>query len=365
MNTDFNKIGVVILRTLLGCCLIHLCIGSVYALSVLYTPIMEMTGWGISTLIQGFALTILALGLTASFHQRIFNLFPKKGILQIAIALWIITQNFSLVFIMEGLELLYYLSSIILGIAIGLLYVIPINIVTEYGYVNLGRANGAVVCCFGLGSILASKLFVGIPLQELILLYVVYALIMIIGVSLIECTSIIVIPPGFVRDRNWYILAMIFFLNIGIGISILSNLVHLSVERGLETLDAIWLVALAGIANSVGRLLYATLTDYCSRKTIIDLMLWIQLIALTNVFWFGSDLWSVNILAIISVYGGLFAIMPSLMKELYGTIVAYSQVLSMWGLSGLICPILFSHIGADMLIGMSILTTILISLLKK
>lgn len=349
------------MKTLLGCCLIHLCIGSVYALSVLYAPIMEVTGWSTSTLVQGFALTILALGLTASFHQRMFDQFPKKGTLYIAISLWIAAQGLNLFFILGGLESLYYLSSILLGVAIGVLYVVPINIVTEYGYTHIGRANGAVVCCFGLGSILASKLFVIIPLQELIFLYVAYVLVMVVGLHLIDCTSIIVAPSGFVRDKRWYTLAAIFFLNIGIGISLLSNLTQLSIERGLDISDAILLVALAGVANSVGRLVYAALTDRFKRTTIINLMLWIQLIALTNIFWFDIGSWAANVVTVISVYGGLFAIMPSLMKGLYGTTAAYSQVLSMWGIAGLICPIAFNQLGAEVLVVMSIITVLLIT----
>lgn len=353
------------MKTLLGCCLIHLCIGSVYALSVLYAPIMEVTGWSTSTLVQGFALTILALGLTASFHQYIFDQYPKKSTLYLAVALWIIAQTLGSIFIWGNLEPLYYFSSILLGVAIGLLYVVPINIVTEYGYTHLGRANGAVVCCFGLGSVIASKLFVVVPLDKLMLLYGAYLVVMLVGIRLITCAGVVTVPSGFVRDRRWYILATIFFLNIGIGISLLSNLVHLSVNRGLDVSDAIWIVALAGIANSGGRLVYAALTDYFPRKIVIDCVLWIQLIALTNIFWFGSDLWSVNVLAIISVYGGLFAIMPSLMKGLYGTTAAYSQVLSMWGLAGLICPILFSYVGASMLIVMSIITVLFITQIRE
>ena len=347
------------MKTLIGCCLIHLCIGSIYATSVLYNPLIEVTGWDISVLVNGFALTILALGCTASLHQRIFEGFSKRSMLYGAIAQWTFAQGLTIMCILGNFPWVYYVSSLILGGAIGLMYVIPINIITDYGFKHVGRASGAVVCCFGLGSIIASKVFAGVPMSCLIVLYALYAFLMILGVQLINCTDFLTYPNAFHIDKRWYALAAVFFLNIGIGISLLSNMVNLSIDNGLTLDTAILLVALAGVANTVGRLLYSTLSDYCGKFDMLTMLLWIQITSLICIILW--DMWIGPVILIISVYGGVFALMPSLMKDLYGSTAPYSRVLSMWGFAGLICPILFSHLGMSLLLVMSICTIMISS----
>ena len=185
---------------------------------------------------------------------------------------------------------------------------------------------------------------------------------MVLGVQLIQCPDVISMPSEFFRDKRWYVLAGIFFLNIGIGISLLSNLVRLSTDKGLDLNTAILIVALAGLANTIGRLLYSTLSDYIGRFDMLRILLWTQLISLMCIIIWG--IWIIPIIMIISIYGGVFAIMPSLMKELYGSTVSYSQVLIMWGFAGLICPILFSYMGMGLLIVMSVCTIMMSMSLK-
>ena len=351
------------MKTLFGCCLIHLCIGSIYALSVLYTPIVNLTGWGISTLIYGFALTILSLGLTASFHQRLFPQASRKLALHNAILLWTVSNSLLIIAANRGNELIYYAISIILGFAIGLLYVIPINIITEYGYEKVGRANGLVVCCFGMGSIIASKIFSSIPLDNLIFIYVAYGVIMFVAVQLLPSTTITP-STAFSHDKRWYMIAGIFFLNIGIGISLLSNLAQLSITQGGVPMDfAILIVACAGVANSVGRIFYSSLSDYFDRLDTLNILLFVQFFSLITMWLW--NMWTVPVLVIISIYGGVFSIMPSLMKELYKDTTAYSHVLSMWGFAGLICPIVFNQLGMPTLILMSSCTLILMGTIQK
>lgn len=345
------------MKTLAGCCLIHLCIGSVYAASVMYSSITQQNGWDISTLVWGFALTILALGWSASRHQHMFAGHVRRIVLYLGMSLWVVSQTLNVVFAIGGLEYLYYISSILLGLAIGLLYVLPINIVAEYGYAHLGLASGSVVCCFGLGSIIASKLFTVIPLDIMPVVYGAYTLIMLLGTRLIQDDSRIPAPGEFQKDRQWYAIASIFFLNIGIGISLLSNMVQLSVDNGLDTSSAVVLVALAGAFNAGGRILYSALSDRFGAWNTFCLLLWVQLASISCVLLW--NMWAVPVLMIISVYGGVFAIMPSLMKGLYGTTTPYSQSLIVWGLAGLVCPVLFSYLGISMLLVMSVGTVAL------
>lgn len=342
------------MRTLIGCCLIHLAIGSVYSMSVLYPAIINLTGWNNSMLITGFALTILALGLTASLHQRFVAGASAKSVLINATILWVLSQwgsYFSSVILPSysaGLTYDYYFWSILLGISIGLLYVIPINLITACNFKRTGLASGLVVCCFGLGSIIAARLFSAVDPVNLCWVYAAYFILMRIGTVLIQTSSCIQHPTEFQRNSTWYMLAVLFFMNIGVGISLLSNLSQLTVNNGFTLEDAVMLVALAGVANTLGRLLYSAASDYIGKLNMLGIILLLQWAAVITMM--STDFWRIPVVLIISVYGGVFAIMPSLMKQLYNTPTAYSQILAVWGLAGLIYPVVFTHIGMMLLI---------------
>ena len=348
-------------KTFIGCSLIHLCIGSVYAMSVLYPQAMDLTGWNNSVLIIGFSLTILALGFTASLHQKWFRGRKKVSVLCQATSMWLIS-NMAMGYNIFGeinSEMLHYFFSIILGIAIGLLYVIPINISTTYRTTS-GNASGLIVCFFGVGSILASKLYSSCDLSNSVhvLLYVLcYTIILSVGIKLIreglKEDTILVYDNTFKRDKNWYVLALMFFFNIGIGISLLSNLTQLSLLNGFSMEYAIFLVGLAGLFNAFGRFLYPTLVvmKNIGRFRMVDIITDLQAFALfVLIISSGELLWGLSVAVVISVYGGMFALMPSLMKQVYNDTNAYSQILSMWGLAGLICPIIFNWFGLPSLL---------------
>lgn len=345
--------------------MIHLVIGSVYSVSVLYSKINKITNWDNSVMITGFALAILALGITAALHQRFFAYSPRRFILFNTAGVWIFSQGCIWLSILYAPHntLHYYFWSIVLGVSIGLLYVIPINLITAKGYKRMGLASGLVVCCFGLGSIIAAKIFSIIPYLDVFNLYIGYYFVMIAGCWLIQDTSDIQPSEGFSRDKRWYILAGIFFMNIGVGISLLSNLASQTIERGFSIENAVLLVALAGVTNTLGRLIYSAFSDYVGKIPILKILLIFQFLAVIALHFFDTWYWSV--VAIISVYGGVFAIMPSLMKQLYNTSAAYSQVLIMWGLAGLIYPILFNHFGFPLLIISSSLLVISCLVLPK
>ena len=356
-----------IVKILIGCCLIHLCIGSIYAISVLYPKAVELSGWDNSVLVTGFSLTILSLGISASLHQRWFKGWHIVSVLLWAAIMWALSSlnlvyNFSS---REFNEVIHYLCSIWLGVAIGILYVVPINIMTAHK--SNATTSGLVVFCFGLGSILAAaKLFKICELGNLMLVGVlVYTIILLLGIFLIHRglpeNNRITYSNSFKRNKIWYILAAVFFLNIGIGISLLSNLTQLSLDKGYLLDDAIVLVALAGLANTLGRFVYPILSDLRGSKLeILCYITDLQTLAIMLAI-FNNSLWNLCVILILSVYGGVFALMPSLLKQLYKDSNAYSQILIMWGFAGLICPIIFNMLGIFALLFMSTLIILLLS----
>lgn len=196
-----------VVKTLIGCCTIHLCIGSVYALSVLYPAIMAKTGWDITVLVIGFSLTILSLGLTAALHQRIFNGHRVYYVISYGIISWFIASSllFSNIILEHGYVTLHYAFSLIWGFSIGLLYVVPINVVSGLDFSKKSLASGAVVGCFGLGSILTAKIFSNfIDFSGVSILFFAFicAALMLFGVKHVNMTELIEKPKNFNRDKD-------------------------------------------------------------------------------------------------------------------------------------------------------------------
>lgn len=339
--------------TLIACCLIHLIIGSVYADSVLYDVITQSTGWGRSWLVAGFSITILALGCSAAFYRRCFQgknceslLVQVAGIYIITMGLiWLtITSDKSLESLEEPFRLVGYMAVCISrGGCIGVLYAMTVGTVTELFTQRRGLCSGLVVMSFGLGSLIATKLytlFLQYPIQNMILLQIGYWAVLLIAALVYQKEGVITYTSfsTVIQESMWKRLSIIFFLNICVGITLLSNLVALTLEQGLEYTDALWLVGAAGIANGLGRIIYSTLSDTFGRLEVLRLALLVQTFCLIILPW----CWEVAILGIISVYGGGFALMPSICAEqLSDGTNGYSALLIWWGIAGLVGPLAY------------------------
>lgn len=336
--------------TLAACCLVHLVIGSVYADSVLYQTICDSTGWERSWLVGGFAATILALGVAAARYRRQFQGCDQKSILLIISVIYMIDMGLLYLtftpykWLQSEIALVAYMvASIIRGGCIGVMYALTVTTVTELFTERRGLCSGLVVMSFGLGSLVATKLYVYVlqfPLQNLMLLQYGYWVVLIVAMLLYQENKTITYIPiaDVVQEPMWRRLSVIFFLNICVGITLLSNLVALTVERGIDYNTALWLVGAAGIANGLGRIFYSTLSDIFGRMRMLCVALLFQTVCLIILPW----CWEVAILGIISVYGGGFALMPSICAAyLSNGTSGYSALLVWWGVAGLVGPLLY------------------------
>lgn len=334
--------------TLISCCLIHLVIGAVYADSVLYRTICDSTGWEQHWLVGGFAVTILALGSAAARYRYQFNGSDPKSLLLITGVIYMMAMELLYLTIMPQdpigpVLVIYMIASIIRGGCIGVMYALTVNTVTELFTNHRGLCSGLVVMSFGLGSLVATKLYTYIlqfPLLNLMLVQCGYWVVLIIAMLLYQENKPITYTPisTVIQEPMWKQLSLIFFLNICVGITLLSNLVTLTVQNGIDYSTAVWLVGIAGIANGLGRIIYSTLSDTMGRLEVLRAALLLQTFCLIILPW----CWEIAVLGIISVYGGGFALMPSICAEyLSDGTTGYSALLFWWGIAGLIGPLVY------------------------
>ena len=332
--------------TLAACCLIHLVIGSVYADSALYEVICQSTGWERSWLVGGFSITILALGCAAASYRKYLQGMSCSTILRETAVLYMFTMGVIWMSILNEHPLGvggYWLLCIIRGGCIGVMYVMTVSCVTNLFPNRRGLCSGLVVMSFGLGSLVAVKAyayFLQFPLMNMILLQVIYWGVLLVATALFRVKGNIAYTSvsSVVAEPIWQKLSVIFFLNICIGITLLSNLVAITTERGIDYKDAMWLVGIAGIANGLGRIIYSTLSDTFGRLEVLRTALLIQTFCLMILPW----RWEVGVLGIISVYGGGFALMPSICAQyLSDGANGYSVLLVWWGIAGLVGPMVY------------------------
>jgi hypothetical protein len=152
-----------------------------------------------------------------------------------------------------------------------------------------------------------------------------------------------------VRRAPFYGLWVMMFINISCGIGIIYTASPLAQESiGLTPAQAAGVVGLMSIFNGLGRLGWASLSDYLGRPSTYTAFFIILIVAfcvlpdITSVILFQIVLY-----LILTCYGGGFATLPAYIGDLFGTKelgAIHGYVLSAWGLAGVTGPQLVARL---------------------
>ena len=147
---------------------------------------------------------------------------------------------------------------------------------------------------------------------------------------------------------QWYVLWAILFLNVTAGISIISQASPMAQEiSGVSAAVGAGMVGVISIANGLGRLLWAWLSDAIGRTTVFLIMFVLQAV----LFFLLPSLRQFTLLAlvcfiIISCYGGGFGTMPAFAADYFGSKNVgpiYGLMLTAWGCASAFGPLLIAH----------------------
>lgn len=107
---------------------LHICIGSVYAWSVLTKPIMEAMGFSLQETTWTFSLAILFLGLSAGFlGSFVQKIGPRKsGLLSMTFFVLAMFGTAAALYL-HSLPMLYLFYGVIGGIGLGTGYITPVS----------------------------------------------------------------------------------------------------------------------------------------------------------------------------------------------------------------------------------------------
>ena len=346
----------------------QIALGAIYAWSVFRTPLVEQFGWTISQVTLTFTIAIFVVGF-ATFGGGIWMRRSSPRVVALAAGvlygLGIFLASFT-----SSLGWLYFSYGLLGGIGLGLGYIVPVATLVKWFPDRRGMITGLAVAGFGAGALItapiATRLIGTIGVLNTFAALGVAYLVMIVGAALFMQDPPAGYKPagwepaaagggqasgyslqGALRSWQWYGLWMLLFLNTTAGIAIISQAAPMAQEiTGATAAVAAATVGLISIANGVGRLFWAWLSDYIGRRIVFLTMFLVQALA----FWLlpaaGALLaFSVLALIILLCYGGGFGTMPAFAADYFGTEHVgsiYGLMLTAWSAAGVLGPTLIA-----------------------
>ena len=353
---------------------IHICIGSVYAWSVLTKPIMQAMGFTLQETTWTFSIAILFLGLSAGFlGSYVEKHGPRRSGLVSTVFFGIGMLGTAFALSQHSLLLMYLFYGVIGGIGLGTGYITPVSTLVKWFPNNRGLATGLAIMGFGFASLIA-----GPVMQLLIAKYGLINNFIILGcvyMVIMTASSLYLEPPKVpavtevkaklaslpennqaqytvneaMKTWHFYALWWIFFTNITCGIGLLAVASPMAQEViQMTPLAAASVVGIIGLLNGLGRIVWSTISDYIGRRNTYIMFFLLEIIAfymLASVT--DSFLFQALIFLIITCYGGGFSCMPAYLSDLFGTkqlSAIHGRILTAWGLAGIAGPLLLSWI---------------------
>lgn len=351
---------------------IHISIGSVYAWSNFTNPLIEQFGWSAKQVQLTFSIAILFLGLSAAFLGHFVEKYgPRKsGLLAAAFfGIGIFGSGFAVN--MSSLPLLYLFYGALGGIGLGLGYIAPVSTLVKWFPDRRGLATGLAIMGFGFAAAISSPIMNSLILSvgtatTFYILGIAYFVIMAASSIYLEKPPADWSPAGFkekvesgktkykqdlsqlkaneaVKTSRFYYLWLMLFINVTCGIAILSAAKPLAQESiGLSVTEAAALVGVLGIFNGLGRIGWASVSDYIGRTNTYTTFFVIQIIIFAVLPYTTSVILFQVMLAIVyTCYGGGFASIPAYIGDLFGTKqlgAIHGYILTAWAAAGLAGP---------------------------
>jgi MFS transporter, OFA family, oxalate/formate antiporter len=377
------------------CTVLQLCLGTVYAWSYFQPLVVEQFRWTNTATSWAFSLNICCLGLAAAWGgMNLARMGPRKlavaGGLLFAIGYALAAVALAL----KSLMLFYLGYGIVGGIGIGLGYVTPMSTVTKWFPDKKGLLTGIVAMGFGLGAFVLSVGLAPILMRafhgNLILVFA--ALGAILGSVAFGSAAMLRDPPAgylpsghvpsaskdaraggpyakaaeesdlplreYVLAGQYAIMWFIFFLNITAGISIISFLSPLyqdvwrlddpNLERSVLAGYGATLIAVSSLFNGLGRIVWGAASERLGRINTFRVLLASQLIVF-GILMTERNPWLFAILVcyVLSCFGGGFAIMPSMVIDVYGPkrmSRLYGVILTAWSAAGILGPLIIANL---------------------
>jgi MFS transporter, OFA family, oxalate/formate antiporter len=365
-------------------------LGSVYAWSFFTKPLQAAYHWANWQTSLVFSLAVAGLGFSALYTGPLVAKLGGRKLMKRSAVFFVSGYLIAALGLYLGSGVIgdiktpwvSWLSFVVLalgygvigGIGLGTGYLTAVSTIAGWHPDKKGFATGMIVMGFGIGALFMSKVFGpkamlfagGNVAAAFLIIAVVYGIIMTLACrsiysphAAVSSKQVATVADTYehlpnVRIRLWLTCFTYSLAGLGI-ISQLSRLMQ-DVSKAADTTistEALaaagaTLIAIASLGNSVGRLIWAWLSDHFGRVNIFAVLLGtagIAYLALPNIT--SPILFSVLICYVIASYGGGFGTIPSLISDLYGSkrmSSLHGLALTGWATAGLIAPPFFGYL---------------------
>jgi MFS family permease len=386
---------------------VHLCIGQAYAFSVFNKPMSQEIGiikpaigdWSIPDLGWIFSIAIVFLGLSAAFMGSwVERVGPRKAMFTAACLFGAGFLISALGVQQHQLWLVYLGYGVVGGCGLGIGYISPVSTLIKWFPDRPGLATGCAIMGFGGGALIGAPLAVNLMKHyasttntgvaaTMLTMGIVYFLFMLIGPSIVRLPAPGWAPAGYVpptsadetkkmvtihnvtaneaiKTPQFYLLWWVLCLNVTAGIGVLgqaslmiqemfpARFPHETVAQ-IATSAAVagGFVGLLSIFNMLGRICWASGSDYIGRKNTYTTFFVLGAVLYALVPWTGRThnlvLFVLFYGVILSMYGGGFATIPAYLKDIFGSLqvgAIHGRLLTAWSAAGIFGPVLVNYI---------------------
>ncbi|MDO4814590.1 MAG: OFA family MFS transporter [Gemella sp.] len=353
--------------------ILHLVLGSAYAWSVYRNPIMKETGFSQSSVAFTFSLAIFCLGLSAAFMGRLVEKFGPRFTGSIAAIMYSLGHFVTALAIdQKELWLLYLGYGVIGGLGLGAGYITPVSMIMRWFPDKRGVATGIAIMGFGFAALLTSPIAQNlIQTQGLektfYTLSIAYFIIMIIVAQFLrkptdEEFAVLAKNSKTVKEKDFnsgllanealktkefYTLWVIFFINIACGLGILSVVSPMAQEMtGMTAERAAVIVGVVGIFNGLGRLIWASISDYIGRPVTFSILFVVNILMSISLIGFsGQTMFIISMSLLMTCYGAGFALIPPYLSDVFGDrelSAIHGYILTAWAMAALAGPMVLS-----------------------
>jgi|TARA_B110000259_G_scaffold85447_1_gene99599 MFS family permease len=387
--------------------LIHLSIGMIYGFSVFWPAkgngLLTLIGnqcdaittslydrlfitscdWFLSDVVWTFSIAIVCLGLSAAvFGHWLERAGPRKAGVAAAI-LW----GGGLVLASAGvynhqLWLIWLGAGVVGGIGLGLGYISPVSTLIKWFPDRRGLATGMAIMGFGGGAMIGTPIAAYLidtfsTWQAFLYMGCFYFIAMMIGAFgyrvppadfkvegiKVEKKATSMIAKNHVhvshahKTYQFWLLWGVLCLNVSAGIGVLAVAKPMFQEIAAQNFSATEIGAIAGgfvallsLSNIIGRIFWASSSDYLGRKLTYAIFFSLGTILYFSAPWAGNNqyiaLFVLINLVILTMYGGGFATIPAYLADIFGTQhvgAIHGRLLTAWAAAGILGPRIMTY----------------------
>jgi OFA family oxalate/formate antiporter-like MFS transporter len=349
--------------------IINLCLGAVYAFSILIPPLENSFGWRRIETSPAFTIALSTFALSMIPAGRFQDKKGPKLITSIGgllIGIGMILSSYT-----DSLLWLYLSYGLLLGLGTGFAYGAPIATCSKWFPDKKGLVTGLVVFGFGGGSILFAPLWtLLIDIYGWRFNFLVTGLLF--TILLVTSAQFLKNPPKefkpanffaknekrndkidfepvkMLRTLSFFIIWISFWFGTNAGLMAISQAKPVAMElANMDSIQASFVVSILGAFNAFGRIIWGYIGDKIGREKALTLGFLMCIAALVIISNFFQPFVFVAGLSLLGLcFGGFLALYPALTSDYYGSKnlgTNYGLVFTAYGAGSILGPIMVSY----------------------